>query len=275
MKATVFFAALLAIFWLMTPSVVSSQTRQENRQIADIENEISRLQNQANRLENSLADTTYLAAMEAKVTTEIAKLVADTVNPVDIPSLLTATKQIDAKNVILGQIRHERFLARKQNREIQNQLNGLYARIAQLETSRKAIFDRYTTTTDIPREMTQNTMKRRLQSNVVRREESSINVLEHLPVYGNMVDSTVLLKVVVDNKAIGAVSFQFKPLNGGLAQPIAVPAKTKMEIFLVPGDYLVIAEYRSSLKTTIITVDRVVANYEGIPCHGYTFYPAY
>lgn len=275
MKATVFFSLFLAIFWLMTPSTVSSQTRQEKRQIADIENEISRLQSQVNRLENSLADTTYLAAMEAKVTTEIAKLASDTLNPVDIPSLLAAKKQIDAKSIVLGQIRHEKFVTRAKNRETQNQVNGLYARIGQLEVSRKAIFDRYTTSTGIPREMTQNTAKRRLQANVVRREESSINVLEHLPVYGTVVDSTVLFKVVVDNKAIGTVSFQFKPLNGGLAQAIAVPAKTKTEITLVPGNYLVIAEYRSTIKTTTITVDRVVQNYEGIPCHGYTFYPAF
>lgn len=276
MKTNTVYSLILAIFWLMiTAPSVSSQTRQENKQITDIEKEISRLQNQANRLENSLEDTTSVALVEAKLTTMVANLQADTANPQNVFTQLKSVKNLKKVSGMLFEAKKEKAEKLNKNRAIISQLTGVYSRIAQLEQNRKTIFDRYTNTTGIPREMTQNTMKRRLQANVIRREESSINVLEHLPVYGDIVDSTVVLKVVIDNQAIGTVSFQFKPLNGGLPMAIAVPAKTITTITLVPGDYTVIAQYHSTLKSGTLNVSRVVKNYSGIPCHGYTMYPSY
>ncbi|MFA5163682.1 MAG: hypothetical protein WC441_04145 [Patescibacteria group bacterium] len=260
---------------MFTAPVASGQTRQENRQIAHIEGEITRLQNQANRLENSMEDTSSTIMVESKLMALIAKLQADTANPKDVTSQLKSIRELKKLSSLLNETRKSKAEQVRNNRAVASQLTGLYSRIAQLEQNRKAIFDRYTNTTGIPREMTQNTMKRRLQANVIRREESSINVLEHLPIYGTMVDSTIMLKVVIDNQAIGMVSFQFKPLNGGLSQSIAVPAKTRMEITLVPGNYLVVTEYRSTLRAINLTVGRVVQNYAGIACHGYVFYPPY
>lgn len=276
MKTTTFLSVILAIFWLMfTAPVASGQTRQENRQIAHIEGEITRLQNQANRLENSMEDTSSTIMVESKIMDLIAKLQADTANPKDVTSQLKSIRELKKLSSLLNETRKSKAEQVRNNRAVASQLTGLYSRIAQLEQNRKAIFDRYTNTIGIPREMTQNTMKRRLQANVIRREESSINVLEHLPIYGTMVDSTIMLKVVIDNQAIGTVSFQFKPVNGGLPQSVAVPAKTRTEINLIPGDYLVVTEYRSALHALNLTVGRVVQDYAGTACHGYVFYPPY
>lgn len=276
MKTTVF-SFILAIFMAST-SFVSAQTRQENRQIRDLEAEITRLQSQANRLKNQQEDTTYLVALERRVSSSIAALTSDTADPSDVASYQRAQVQLREKQALLTQIRNDRKQASVANQSLQLEINGLYARISQLESSRRAIFDRYATTEDIPRELTQNTMRRRQQSNVVRREELSLEVLKNLPVYGDTVGEVIRFKVIVENNLIFDATFDIVPIDGGLSLPVVVPPNSKETIFLVPGNYMVLCTNNATGKIVgakAMGVDRMVKIVKGEECHGFTASPRY
>jgi len=279
MKNVSIFSVILAVFIsVMSLTSVSAQTRQERRQIANLEKEISRLKFDAGRIQNQVEDTTYYINLEGRIQTEISRLKSDTTTPGSVQIYMSAKKQLAERKTLLGRIQKDHQAAVRKNKNLIDQANGLYSRIGQLEKSRKVIFDRYTTTTSIPREMTQNTTKRRLQANVIRREESSLDVLEHLPIYGDMVDTTIRFKVVLENTMMWDVTILVKPVNGGLEQSIVLSPGTMTEINLIPGSYQAVVKANNTgrlVGTGPLTVSRVVRDYKGIECHGFVTTPKY
>lgn len=277
-KLTVFVVILAAFLSGSLNSSLSAQTRQEKKQISAIEKEISLKQVEANRFKNQMEDLGFYASAEARVVRVIAGLKADTSAPKDIKTFALAQKELKEKNLLLVKIQEEKAKATAKNKGLTEAANLVYARIDELENSRQVILDRYTTTTNIPREMTHNTMKRRLQANVIRREESSLDVLEHLPVFGDIVDTTLRLKAILANTMINDVTFLVKQLDGGLPQPIVIAPGETSEIFLVPGNYVVIVKNNSTgriVGTGSMPIDRVVKYYKGLECHGFASTPRY
>ena len=124
----------------------------------------------------------------------------------------------------------------------------------------------------IPFVMTRLQMRRRLQSNVIRRQELVFKKLEQNPVYG----SELGFKGIIDNKYAYPVTFKFTPLDGGESKSVFVLAG-KMQIeTLVPGTYAVqfLDGGRELCSPSIFTVNAVINSYGGTPCHWFAYMPS-
>lgn len=277
MKNSVFFVVILAIFGLcFLGSELSAQTRQQTRQMNSLDREITRLSGDVRRLNLQRDGDSYVVLLQQKLENESRELRFDTLNPSSLRAYESAKQELANKRAQIINLEKSRLGVSKHNGEIDSKIAVVSSRLAQLEGARKTIFDSYTTTTGIPREMNQNTMRRRLQSNVIRREEASIDVLEHLPIYGDMVDTTVRFMAILSNNLIFDATFMVKPCNGGLPISITLAPGQNEEIFLIPGSYQVIMINNSSgrlICNVPLTISRVVHNYKGTECHGFAATP--
>lgn len=124
-------------------------------------------------------------------------------------------------------------------------LADLRERLVYLQETRNGMITEWVTE-EIPLEMSKPIMKKRLRSNVVRREEL---LIDHLKNGDAQKDSNYdALKVILDNKTYQSASFHLFNEGNNKAYSFTVSGKEKQAHVVEPGSYLVKIYQDGSLK---------------------------
>lgn len=288
MKRMKMMPLLLAIGLLMPFISGLSQTKQEKEQIYLLERQIKKDQRKLAQLERQRKPDYTQMIENLRIEIDSLDNELATVNSVrrenEINLLIISLK--DKKR------RLERKMVGVDNSFVDFQIDHVQKQIIDLQNQRDLIFMRYSTTTDIPKEVSQSTVRKRERGNTLRREEMVISKMEI-----NLKESTldsgydkrnysivpkdkkVGYKVIIDNEYWRPITFEFVPKDGGEYYSVNVrPTKNGKftEIYLLPGMYDV--HYKNGgtdiCLPRVMHIDGVIRNYQGVDCFNYAWMPS-
>lgn len=128
---------------------------------------------------------------------------------------------------------------------------------------------------EVPVELSALRRNRRLNANVLRRQEIGLRVLEQRTNTGATPDF-VIDKIIIDNKNGRPANFIFRPLDGGEKLAVSLAPKSKESHHLIPGSYQVEILVNGYLQGVHrLTIDGSLSYYEGEPCAGFAYTSAY
>jgi hypothetical protein len=153
-----------------------------------------------------------------------------------------------------------------------SELVALNKKIKVLEARKDSIFDRYTSSTEIPDELTSCELKARRMANVAKREKMVLDKIRANINNPGLVDSAGY-KVIVKNNYYKDVNFIICPRDGGDKISVYLGGNEKNHIFLLPGVYSICYQVNGNNmgQPTSLHIDGSVHLYEGEKCFGYIF----
>lgn len=272
MRKFVIFLVMIAGMVVGQQQVFSQATRQEEKQLALLEKEITRLENIINQEEKSFAKNKHEVQFELWKKLRALEIQSDPRRAASVAEIewlkseMERIKlQIDSVESIPSSSNSELDYKKKQLVYLQNQRDEMIQNFLSPDLA-------------IPREMGPVTKNRRLRSNVVRREELVLAKIENnIGSSGaaiNPVDSPQGYKVIFDNKYSLSTTFVLVPLNGGERVAISLSPKTRQNVFVLPGKYLVefiVNGRKWEELTSPLTIDGTSHLYEGELCFGFVY----
>lgn len=276
--------ALLLVIVAMIAVPSFGQSRQERKQIRLLDKEILKNQKEVSRLKD-----------EKKV--DYSEVIKNTQKKIDsLQKEFNQAASLRLLNSLNSEIKsearyksklEEKMVGFDKNKFIEIQIQNKEKLIVELQNQRNLIFDRYATTTEIPKEVSRRTFKLRGRSNILRREELSLKKTEII-LNSSIVDSSnsqcaikpsgkkIGYKVLIDNEYWRAITFEFVPIDGGEFNSANVkPTRNSIftEIYLLPGTYEV--RYKNGgeeiFLRQIMHIDGVVRNYQGQDCFNFAW----
>lgn len=149
-------------------------------------------------------------------------------------------------------------------------LQNLKHQLATLQAEQKATYR------EVPVELTALRRNRRLNANVLRRQEIGLKALEQRTSAGGAAPNFVIDKIIIDNKNSRPANFIFRPLDGGEKLAVSLAPKSKETHCLIPGSYqveILVNGYLQGIHR--LTIDGSLSYYEGEPCAGFAYTSAY
>jgi hypothetical protein len=265
----ILFGLLIAVAVVGANGVAFGQTKQEKKQISLLEREISSVQNEIQVLRKRLASVSEAEISSVKTDIDsLRALFSRSTDPklVDKYSKLTRKRQKELSSL---------EIKAAGNMAIEKELSALNDKLANLQHERDFIFSQYAATPDVPKEMLKIEQKRRLRSNVVRREELVLEKIENNLGKVEPSGNKAGYKVILDNQYHSRITFKIVAINGGDIQSSVVDSRKKETIYLLPGSYTVsffnggtqIGNPRS------MTIDGRTHTYLGEECFNFAYMP--
>ncbi len=284
MKKSVIIMVMLVVSTVSAISLSAQPTKQERKQLESLDREIRKLDFQINRLELKIYSSGY-SHIDYLGEIKILKAKVDSLARFK-PKNVVEMAQRDAQITKLdSMIQHDYQQLAKQPdvRNLVQDLNWKWQHLEKLIKIRDVIYDHVYTSNQIPKEMGNVTVHRRLNSNVVRRQEMVIGKIENnlngtsvsvAPTDTGMITSAGY-KVIFHNYYYDNVNFRVEPLNGGDRTSYTLKSGGKEVHYLIPGSYLI--HYYSAgtelCSPQIMTIDGQVRSYEGEPCYNFAYMP--
>jgi hypothetical protein len=279
MKKIVVFLIMAAITAAISSPAVA-QTKQQFKQMANLKREISQLNLEIQKLQNSLQPdySDNIKALNAEIIA--LEVVKDSLNGSTASDALDRfaeiERQIDLKK------KWQEFYAAKaikfsENIWINAEIKKNQTKVALLETERDRIFLAVNTGNEIPKEMSNYTRRRCQNSNVVRREELVISKVENNIGAVNPQSSRSGYLVILENQNSNIASFEICPLNGGETTSHVLASDKTLDIYLVPGRYLVtvvLGGYKR-YAPEVLEITGQVKTVLGRECFGYSLIPSW
>lgn len=268
MKKLVFF--LVSIFMIMTTTVVG-QTVQQRKQIRDLNLAISREKNEIAKLEGELVPD--YSGKIAKIKKEIDSLEAVFDASSSKEEIEKITQQIEGRNKTVL------FLERKPdaggNKFWHAQIEAKNKKIADLEQERDNIFLRYTTTTEVPTEISPRETRRRNRANYLRREELTLEKIEGNLTIIQPTGQNAGYKVIIANDYIIPITFAIYPIKGGDKISVNLAPNKNTEIYLIPGTYSVSCLNGGNQigNSFTISIDGSKHIFQGKECFAFAYMP--
>lgn len=163
---------------------------------------------------------------------------------------------------------------------VRNEIDRKKQKIADLQNERDNIFLSFATTRELSKEASRREVKLRQRGNYLRRQEL---VLEKVEANLSSIDPSDLLgtdrgyKVIVANDYTMTVTFVIRPVDGGEGKSVVVTPREKVNVYLVPGRYLVSTLSGSAAAYTDkqLTIDGSTHIFKGEDCFNFIYMPRF
>lgn len=163
---------------------------------------------------------------------------------------------------------------------VRNEIGRKKQKIFDLQNERDNIFLGFATTREVSKEVSRREVKLRQRGNYLRRQELTLQKVE-----SNLssVDPSGLsgtdggYKVIVANDYIMTVTFVISPMDGGEEKTIVIDAHKKIDVYLVPGRYLVsaLSESVASYTDKQMTINGSTHIFKGEECFNFIYMPRF
>ena len=236
--------------------IVVSQTRQQTKQVRALDQEISRLKLDKIRLERQIQPN-YAEEIK-RLSCEIDSLAKMSLEGLTLPEIAKMEQETNKKRDLLA-LYEEKALNAQNNPQLKKQIVEKDSEISFFKGEREKIFLEFATSNQIPREMTDRIKGRRQNANVLRREEMVIEKVEgNLGSVNPQENSNGGYLVILSNQNYNDVNFSIQPIDGGDKVGHVLKGKTNLDIYLIPGRYLVTATVGGIKK-----LDPIIINITG------------
>lgn len=277
----------ISIMLIVSASSIAQPTRQERKELTSLDREIKKLDFQINRLELKIYSAGYspvdylgeIKTLKTRVDS-LAKF-----KPKNVVEMAQRDAQI-AKLDSMIQYDYQQLAKMPDVRNLIQDLNWKWNRIEKLVKDRDRIYDRVYISNQIPREMGDKTVHRRLNSNIVRRQEMVIGKIEN-SVNGTSVSVASIssqpgmitndgYKVIFHNVYCSNVVFKIEPVDGGDRTAYCLKSGQKEIHYLLPGRYLIhyLSDGVELCSPQILNIDGQVRTYEGESCYNFAYMPS-
>ncbi len=270
----VFVVALM----LILVNNISAQTIREKKQVQLLSKEISSLNKEIRNLQNSLLFDYSLDITELyKVNSLLILRLKSEVDSLRVQNIQDSLKMCKKRIKIL-----EMETIPVDRAEVALEISNKKRRAQDLENEKDNIFVRYSTSRALPDELTRKERIIRTRTNVVRRDDLVLRKIENNISSSSsaMIDpsgSNSGYKIILANDYATPISFVINPVNGGEKKVVLLEARTKMNVYLISGMYLVSFNKGGTQfgESRPLTVNGVVHVYKGEECFGFAYMPRY
>lgn len=271
MKRVVIFSVMLAIFLAISAVSQAQFTAAERQQLRDVENRVKKLDNEIKALRarigndkaNQWDQLNYQLGTIEGLVAELDQLDSIYINYKEsmYDSLASVAENANRAIIALEAVKPTKF----------DQLRSKMEEKKELEQTATNIFRKYSLFKGVPPEMKDRQLRHRLNANIARRQEMTLQIDEkNLSAYTS--SDSAGYRVILKNFYTSPVDFVITPLDGGQSGRNLLSSGQELTVRLIAGQYLVNFYLNGQqLSPVKVVVDGTLKTFLNKKCFGYAY----